>query len=159
MYQKVVVPLDKSKDSETVLRALPEVVAAEGAAILLHVVSPGRTRAVGEFVIHGAQQEEQDRNAALAHLKPAAARLGQMSVAASCAVVTSDSVAQCIADFARAENADLIAMYTHARKGLAKLLWGSVAAAVQRRSSVPVRVLGPSEIAQMELEQIGADVA
>ena len=147
------------KVSETVLRALPALVAAEGAVVLLHIVAPGRTRAVGDFVIFGALQEEQDRNAAMGYLKPVAAQLEQMSVATSCAVATSDSVAQCIADFARTENADLIAMYTHARRGLSKLLWGSIAEAVQRSSSVEVRVFGPGEIAKMELEQIGANVA
>ena len=58
----------------------------------------------------------------------------------------ADSVAQGIADFAAREEVDLIAMSTHDRKGLAKLIRGSIAEKVQERSPVDVRVFKPKEL-------------
>ena len=58
----------------------------------------------------------------------------------------ADSVAQGIADFAAREEVDLIAMYTHDRKGLAKLIRGSIAEKVQERGLVAVRVFKPKEL-------------
>ena len=42
--------------------------------------------------------------------------------------------------------ADLIAMYTHQRKGLARVFSGSVASEVKKRASTEVRVFTPSEL-------------
>ena len=75
-----------------------------------------------------------------------------MSVKSSCAVEVSESVANCIANYASQEGADLIAMYTHGRTGLAKLLKGSVTAYVKRRASVEVRAFGSSELAEIGVD-------
>ena len=63
-----------------------------------------------------------------------------------CGVVEADSVAQGIADFAAREEVDLIAMYTHDRKGLAKLIRGSITEKVQKRAPVDVWVFKPKEL-------------
>ena len=67
----------------------------------------------------------------------------------TCAVVVSKSVAECIANYASQEGVDLIAMYTHGRTGLAKLLKGSVTANVKQQASVEVRSFGSSELAEI----------
>ena len=64
-----------------------------------------------------------------------------------CEVVVSDSVADGIADIARREEVGLIAMYTHDRKGLAKLIKGSIAEKVQKRATTEVQVFRPRELA------------
>jgi nucleotide-binding universal stress UspA family protein len=46
--------------------------------------------------------------------------------------------AECIADQARIQDADLIVMSTHGRTGASRLLFGSVAESVVARTSVPV---------------------
>jgi nucleotide-binding universal stress UspA family protein len=53
---------------------------------------------------------------------------------------------QVIADAATQEGAGLIAMATHGRSGLARLVLGSVATGVLRRASVPVMVVRPSSL-------------
>ncbi len=53
--------------------------------------------------------------------------------------------AQEIADFVEHESIDLIAMTTHGRTGLRRLVFGSVAEQVLRNVSVPVMVLRPFE--------------
>jgi nucleotide-binding universal stress UspA family protein len=64
-----------------------------------------------------------------------------------CEAVVSRSVAEGITNYAIQEGVDLIAMYTHDRKGLARLIRGSIAAQVQRNSPIEVRVFRPRELA------------
>lgn len=48
-----------------------------------------------------------------------------------------------IVDYAREQEIDLIAMGTHGRKGLEKIVFGSVAEHVLKNSSVPVLTVNP----------------
>lgn len=146
MYNKILVPMDQSKESEGVLEALPNLLAPGGSVVLMHVIPPGRTRSAGQFVIPGSQQEEEDRSRAMVYLKRMASRLGENSAAATCSVVVSDNVVACISNFAVTESVDLIVMYTHDRKGLAKILKGSVSKKVQHRTPIEVRVIRPREL-------------
>ena len=151
MYQKVLVPLDDSEASRSVLKALSGLVADGGEAILLHVIPPGKTRGTGNFAVMGYQVEEDHRNKALVHLNRVSNELNEASVKATVTVMVSNSVVGCIVNFAEEEGVDLIAMYTHGRKGIAKLLKGSVTQDVRAHTSVEVR-----GFADLELAQIGA---
>ena len=149
MYQKVLVPLEDSEDSRSVAKALSGLVAEDGEAILLNVIPPGRTRSTGGFNVLASQQEEEDRGRAMDHLNRLSGELREASIKSSCAVAVSKSVAECIANYASQEGADLIAMYTHGRTGLAKLLKGSVTADVKKRTSVEVLAYESSELAEL----------
>ncbi|PCJ73180.1 MAG: hypothetical protein COA56_14825 [Dehalococcoidia bacterium] len=151
MYQKVLVPLDDSEASRSVLKALSGLVADGGEAILLHVIPPGKTRGTGNFAVMGYQVEEDHRNKALVHLNRVSNELNEASVKATVTVIVSNSVVGCIVNFAEKEGVDLIAMYTHGRKGIAKLLKGSVTQDVRAHTSVEVQ-----GFADLELAQIGA---
>lgn len=147
MYQHVLVPLDRSAESEGVLDAIPLLVNSGGQATLLTVIPPGRTRSVGELVILGSQQEEEDRSRAWAYLNRIANRLSGASVETETAVVVNDSVPAAIVAYANRNNVDLISMFTHDRRGLARLVRGSVAREVERRAVMPVRVFLPEDVA------------
>ncbi len=148
MYQNVLVPLDRSVESEGVLEVIPGLVNPEGQATLLSVIPPGRTRSLGELVVLGTQQEEEDRARAMVYLNRIARRLQEeSSVAATTAVVVHDSVASAIVTYANRNAVDLISMFTHDRRGLAKLVKGSVAREVERRAVMPVRVFRPEDLA------------
>ena len=149
MYHKVLVPLDDTEDSRSVVKALSGLVAEDGEVILLHVIPPGKTRSTGSFTVQGAQEEEGNRGAALVHLNRLSSELSEASIKSTCAVVVSTSVSECIANYASGENVDLIAMYTHGRTGLAKLLKGSVTADVRKRTSVEVQAFGSAELAEL----------
>ena len=149
MYQKVLVPLDDSEDSRGVVKALSGLVAEGGEAILLHVISPGRTRETGGFKVLGAQMEEEARERAMIHINRLSSELSEASIKSTGAVVVSKSVAESIGDYAAKEGVDLIAMYTHGRTGLAKLLKGSVTADVKKRVSVEVQGFSSSELAAL----------
>ncbi len=146
MYQNVLVPLDRSAESEGILDVVPKLVNDDGTATLLTVIPPGRTRSIGELVILGSQQEEEDRARALAYLNRVANRLKESSVLATTAVVVNDSVPAAIVSYANRNAVDLISMFTHDRRGLARLVKGSVAREVERRSVMPVRVFRPEDL-------------
>ena len=85
----------------------------------------------------------------MAQLNRLSSELSQASISSWCSVEVSKSVPECIANFAFREGADLIAMYTHGRTGIAKLLKGSVTAEVKKRSSVEVQAFGSPQLAEL----------
>ena len=58
-------------------------------------------------------------------------------------------MAEGITSLAAQEGVDLIAMYTHDRKGLARLIKGSIAAKVERGAPAEVRVFRPRALAEV----------
>jgi nucleotide-binding universal stress UspA family protein len=58
-------------------------------------------------------------------------------------VLDAADVPRAICEYARSQNASYIAMATHGRTGLRRLLLGSVAEAVLRHATVPVIVFPP----------------
>lgn len=57
-----------------------------------------------------------------------------------------EDVAQTIAQFARENMADFLAMSSHGRSGMSQALMGSVASAVVREAQLPVIVIGENTI-------------
>ena len=149
MYQKVLVPLDDSDDSRSVVKALSGLVAEGGEAILLHVIPPGKSKGTGDFAVLGSQIEEGERGAAMVHLNRLSSELSEASIKSTCAVVVSNTVVGCIVNYASEHGVDLIAMYTHGRKGLAKLLKGSVTADVRAHTAIEVQSFESAELAEL----------
>ena len=149
MYQKVLVPLDDTEDSRSVVKALSGLVAEDGEAVLLHVIPPGKTKGTGDFAVLGSQVEEEARGRAIGPLNRLQTELTEASIKCTVAVVVSNTVVGCIVNYAEKEGVDLIAMYTHGRKGLAKLLKGSVTADVKSHTSIEVQGFAASELAQI----------
>jgi nucleotide-binding universal stress UspA family protein len=136
--RSILVPLDGSPGSETVLSAVGELARARGLTVrLLHVVTPvTEAQGVGGRVIAYADQEAvRVETEALAYLKRAAIFLGGVAVVE--AVREGDVIAQ-ILEEAEAAGVDLIAMATHRRHGLGRLLKGSVVARLQRETTIPL---------------------
>lgn len=67
----------------------------------------------------------------------------QQGVKVTARVIEGFDVPRAIADFAIVEKADYIAMASHGRSGLRRLLLGSVAEAVLRHAHTPVVVFPP----------------
>jgi nucleotide-binding universal stress UspA family protein len=80
------------------------------------------------------------RHGCLRYLAPLADRLRAHGLNAETKVVVGAPVAAEILELARSERADLIAMGTHGRRGLERLVLGSVADKIVRASDVPVLV-------------------
>ncbi len=69
--------------------------------------------------------------------------VSRLGAGARAVVIEAADVPRAIADFAHKEGASYIAMATHGRRGLRRLLLGSVAEGVLRQSRVPVVLYPP----------------
>ncbi len=151
MYRRVLLPLDGSRESEETYGMVKEELEPDADVILLQVIPPAKTQRVAGHIILGSQQEESDRLEAMGYLRAVARRLGgslpdEERGEWSCEVSVSNSVADGIINAARAGEADLIAMYTHDRKLLARHIKTSIAKEVQRKASVDVQVYWAHEL-------------
>jgi nucleotide-binding universal stress UspA family protein len=90
--------------------------------------------------------QEQLKQEAQAYLDTVAARLKNRGLNVRTHVVLEDRPAQAILHEAEATGAGLIALETHGRRGLARLVMGSVADQVVRRAHVPVLVQRPTHV-------------
>lgn len=142
MAQRVLVPLDRSQESEGVLPLVQDRVEPDGIVVLLHVIpaDPERTA-------FGSKREEEMRDEAMSYLKGLVAGLAEPADRWRCDVIVHQSVVDGIADYAARGEVDLIAMYTHDRKGLAKMIQGSIAEKVSNEADIEVLVFPPGEVA------------
>lgn len=133
MYKRVIVPLDGSPLAEGVLPFILEVAGPlDVEVVLLRVIEHDVRGAYVHFDDIGAL-----RGQAQTYLAPLAEELRARGVRVETAVRTGEPVDQILA-CTREAGADLIAMTTHGRSGLGRLLFGSVAEAVLRQADVPV---------------------
>lgn len=139
-------PLDGSAKAEKVLELVQKFMPPGGRGILLRVFPKDPAKEGGGRSNRGRHRQGARRAAAMGYLRCVAGHLIDAPGIWQCEVVECDSVAEGIADFAAREHVNLIAMYTHDRKGLAKLIRGSIAEKVQRRALVEVRVFRPREL-------------
>jgi nucleotide-binding universal stress UspA family protein len=65
-------------------------------------------------------------------------------------IVISENIAGAIGDFASREKADLIAIATHGRGGLNRMLHGSVADAIMHSTRMSMLVFKPDKMAAKE---------
>ena len=135
--RKILVPLDGSAGSEAVLPTVAEVARSEGASVvLLYVAPPPEEVIAGNRVVAYVDQEtariEVDSRA---YLKRAASKLRGIDVELS---VRFGEPTTEIVNEAEANGATLIAMATHRRSGLARVVKGSIAEEVERSAAVPV---------------------
>lgn len=141
MYTRVLVPLDGSKTAEAIVPFVLEIAGPlDLEVVLVRVVVP-IPPAVVEGIRNVAVEDVEARQAeAETYLSGVAAELRDRGVRVRTVVRRGDPVTE-IASAARELEADLIAMTTHGRGGLGRLLFGSVAEAVLRTAELPVLML------------------
>jgi len=137
MYKRALIPLDGSMVAESILPFILEVAGPLDMEVaLLRVLVP-----VPPMTVEGTQVVIEDagrlRAEAEEYLASIAAELRAKGVRVTTAVRRGEPVAEILAG-TREADADLIAMTTHGRSGLSRLLFGSVAAAVLSHAEVPV---------------------
>ena len=159
MYGKVLIPLDGSGEPEQVVSLIEPELEPDGEAVLITITSRRPVKQSGRRVSLGGQQEDADRAEAMAYLKGVVDRRTSGRGKWTYAVLASDSAAEAIADKARREGVDLIAMYTHDRKGLARLIKGNVAREVKRLAAMEVRTFTDSDLAAHSAEGTETAVA
>lgn len=164
MYTRILVPLDLSRGAEAVLPIVARLARAGQATVrLLHVAPEPRTVVMEGVVLAYADQEaERLRGEALDYLQGVAEQIAGLPV--EFAVRFGDAAEEIIEE-AIAWGADLIALATHARRGLSRVIAGSVADLVVRAAPCEVLVvrrreaLAGEEVAQQEAPEAGASAS
>jgi nucleotide-binding universal stress UspA family protein len=145
MARRFLVPLDGSPGSETVLPQVADLARAEPAVVrLLHVAAPpqlrldpdGSVRAYADEVAAGVADEARRYLASVKAALP--------DVVVETAVRFGDPAEEIVAEAGRVP-AELVAMASHRRQGVRRLVAGSVAERVARLSPVPVLVVDHGE--------------
>jgi nucleotide-binding universal stress UspA family protein len=156
VYKRAIVPLDGSAVAETILPFLVEMAGPlDLEIILLRVVQP-TPPVVIEASRHVLLDDAAARHTeALEYLAPLAADLCNRGVRADTRVRRGQPADEILAA-QQEEHADLIAMSTHGRSGLGRLVFGSVAEDVLRRASVPVFLLRATaaEVARRAVREV-----
>ena len=144
MYSKILVPLDGSKLSEAVLPHVRALAASsESDIVLLRVPDyPLYDQSLTDADLVSMIQRQADGEAR-DYLDAIARDLQGNGRKVSCAL-GSGAVAETILDWAERVHADLIAMSTHGRSGVARWLIGSVTDKVVQGATVPVLVVRPA---------------
>jgi len=141
-FERVLVPLDFSEVSETVLQYGVELTTGGGVTILLHVLEPLPLHfesAFGSFV--NTEGLARIRENAEDLLKRSRERYPERKFITE---LREGKPSQIVLDAAKRHDAELIVIGTHGRGGLEDLFLGSVAARVVRKSRCPVlTVRGP----------------
>lgn len=148
-YKRVLVALDGSTACEAVLRFLMDISGPLGMTVmLLHVLEPITPQVSDGTVV--VEDVEGRRQEAEEYLAPISAALRSQGVNTSWAIRRGRPADEILAAVQEG-GADLIAMATHGRTGIGRLLFGSVAEAVLRRAPVPVFMIREPHTAKAPL--------
>lgn len=143
MYKRALIPLDGSAVAESIVPFILEIAGPLDMQVaLVRVIVPSPPLAVEGAVVF--DDVEKLRADAEAYLAGVAAELRAKGVRVTTTVRQGEPVDQILAA-ARDAEADLIAMTTHGRSGLSRLLFGSIAAAVLTRAEIPVFMMRQTE--------------
>jgi nucleotide-binding universal stress UspA family protein len=99
------------------------------------------------YAVKAAEQQiEKDETEAKAYLEGLAQTLRQVGLDVECVALRGLQVGGAIVDYADGHEVDLIAIATHGRSGLGRLVFGSVADFVLRKSGLPILLIKPKQI-------------
>ncbi len=129
----IMCPIDFAEHGQAALNYAATLAESFGAK--LHVVHVYDDRVVYEVGFGGAVAPPVDVEQIKQELEKIVPEFGLQSVEHAC---LTGAPADAIVDFATANDVDLIVMGTHGRRGLSRILIGSVAEAVMRQASCPV---------------------
>lgn len=147
MYNKILVPLDGSELAEQVLPHVVELAKCTGAEIVLLRVpdvptydylmtAPELGRAIREQAVTDTSD----------YLDRMSAELREKNLQVKTRAANDGAVYSTILDVAEDMGVDLIAMSTHGRGGLARMVMGSIADDVIRHATLPVLLVRPKPV-------------
>jgi len=141
VFDRILVSLDGSRESEAVLPYVQELASRTGAEVaLVQVVAPDyHIYGAGgpEYGTYADQQMESIKAYAKAYLEEIASGLKRAGMATRC-IVSIGTAADEIIRLADEICADMVAMSTHGRSGVGRWALGSVAERVVRSGNTPV---------------------
>jgi len=146
MAKRILVPLDQSSEAERLVPFVAQVASGGQATVrLLHVapVPEGWTDEYGRVLAYADQEMQRLEAEGLDYLRAIELQFDSASV--DCLVRLGDPVTEILRE-AGAFDADLIAMSTTGRSGIGRVLLGSVAEQVFRKSKTPVMLMRTGEV-------------
>jgi nucleotide-binding universal stress UspA family protein len=146
LFNKILVPLDGSELSLSVLPMIEDLARKlDASLVLFHAINPTVASYPGvEMWAADARLVEDEKKAATEFLEGAAKGLKAKGLKVSILVMLGPVVDE-IVMAAKANNVDLIAMSTHGHSGVGRWIMGSVADAVVRRTHLPCLLLRPEQ--------------
>jgi nucleotide-binding universal stress UspA family protein len=144
MYQKILIPLDGSERAEAILPHAIEIAqCSAGTILLLQVVEPEPLLVSPYDPLTLRESDEaiaRQMSEAKAYLQAECDRLQQLGLTAECQV-EHGPVVEAILEVADGREVDLIAMASHGRTGLARVLFGSVATGILQKARQPLLLI------------------
>ncbi len=143
MYKTILAPLDGSKRAEKILPHVEALAQKFGATlVLMQVVDPAVTEAAPYDIVPNYDPEQAARlmDEAKAYLNKLKEQFQSKGIETK-TVFESGSIVLSIIDVATREQADLIAIASHGRTGLARVFYGSVAAGLLNRTDWPLLII------------------
>jgi nucleotide-binding universal stress UspA family protein len=143
MFKHILVPVDGSDTAQAAVSKAAGLAQAFGSRVTaIYVIDPYPFTGLGSDLAYG---QAEYLTAAAAEAKEsteaAHATLAQAGVSDEIRVVEAHNVWRGIIDTAREVGADLIVMGSHGRRGLEKLVLGSVAQSVLTHAPLPVLIV------------------
>jgi nucleotide-binding universal stress UspA family protein len=149
-FERIVVPLDGSEFSESILDLAVGVARAFGAEIHLLRIVAYPVEIASPYLPHTVQMNqavvEQARQSAEAELERVAEELSEDGLVVETRVVVDSQAGHAICAECQEMGADLVVMATHGRGGLSRTLLGSTADKVIRSAHIPVLVRRPADL-------------
>ena len=145
MYRKILVPLDGSRLSETILEHARGVVTGCGVppdVVLLNVVEPFHVQPFTDGADWVDKMQKEAKKVAGIYLNQVVEKFKKEGITAEALVLKGDPGAV-ILDYTKKNGVDLIIMCSHGRSGVPRWVFGSVADRISRYSPVPVLVVAP----------------
>lgn len=146
MFSRILVPVDGSAASDEAVKTAVFMAAAFKASVaIVSVIDPFAFTGVGSDMAYG-QNEYLEAAQAQADVAIKAARVicADSAVEATSSVMEGNSVYTSIIEAADTLGADVIVIGSHGRRGIEKLILGSVTAQVLEHSHLPVLVVRAS---------------
>ncbi len=150
-WKRILCPVDFSETSRAALEeALEMARKCDGTVHLLHVLErpAGGRRGEGVGAVDPLEDLGREAQGWLARWRNEAERrlLGRVTTALAAEAAGGDTAAE-VARVAREGDFDLVVMGTHGRRGIRRLVLGSVAELVVRSAPCPVLVIRPKGVA------------
>lgn len=143
MFKHLLVPVDGSSTSrQSIEKAIAIAEAFKSAVTVIYVIDPYAFTGVGTDFSYGQAEYLSSATAEANEAIEAAKQAFQVhGISADASIVEGHAIYRGILETAKSVNADLLVMGSHGRRGLEKLMLGSVTSQVLSHAHLPVLVV------------------
>jgi nucleotide-binding universal stress UspA family protein len=134
VYKKILVPVENSPFDDAIVDHVTELARiCKSAVVLIHVADGWAARNIEQLKLRESEEMKKDRE----YIEKLADELEERGITADAVLASGDPATE-IAQAAKREECDLIAMATHGHKFIGDMIHGSVSHSVRHSSHIPV---------------------